>query len=581
MLQTIELLGGLALFLFGMNSLSSGLEKLAGGKMQGLLNRVTKNPFIGLGIGLGVTMVIQSSSAFTVMLVGLVNSGIMSLTAAIPMIFGSEIGTTFTAWILALNGIDAGTSVFAELLKPRYFSLIFGCIGMLMLFTSKRGKKHDLGMILIGFAILMNGMNMMSDAMSVLKDSDAFAQLLALLSNPIVALLAGILFTSIIQSSSAAIGILQAIVVTGSDTVTLGMALPLIFGINIGTCITGVLASIGVSKDAKRVSIIHMLISIFGAAMGLAVLLILNYAVHLEALQFGVDALGIAVAHTSFNVAKTFVLFPARKLISDLAMKILPDSADDSKVMLDDLLLNTPAVAVSECNKYAIKMCQTAEEAILTALSLTRKYDNKTAEHVLSLEDKLDKYEDELGSFLVKLSAEDISEDDSKTVSKILHSIGNFERIGDHAVNMLDVAEEMHEKKVTFSPEGQAEMSAITEALTEILHISTDAFCSGDIVGATRVEPLEQVIDDLIERSRINHIDRLTRGICTIQHGFVHSDLLNNYERVSDHCSNIAVAIIEIGHNSFETHEYLHEYKSQNNAIFNEYFNEYKQKYTF
>jgi len=576
----VQLIGGLAFFLFGMHIMSSGLEKLAGGRLQHMLGNVTRNPFAGVAIGCGVTIAIQSSSAFTVMLVGLVNSGILDLSSTVPMMFGSGIGTTFTGWITALNGIDSGTSNLLALLKPSNFSLIFALLGAVMVLFLKKQQQKDIGSILVGFAIIMTGMTMMSSSMSGLQSDPSFLSLLTAFKNPVIAFLASTLFTAVIQSSAATIGIMQAMVFNGSE-MTWSMAIPLILGLNIGTCATALLSSIGVSKDAKRVALIHVTKTVIGAVAFMIVIYGLDAILHFEIMNAPIDAFGIALFHTAFNLINT-VLIVAKGWLVGISKKLVKDGANDKKrVFIDTRLLNTPAIAVSECNKYVYNMCLIAKDALLSSIELTKKYDQSEADRILQLEDELDNYEDELGSFLVKLSERSISQSDSRVVSKILHSIGDFERIGDHAVNLIKVADEIVAKNVTFSAEGQKEIDIIEKALVEILDISCDSFINNDAALATRVEPLEQVIDELIDESKLRHVDRLTRGLCTIQHGFVHSDLLANFERVSDHCSNIAVAIIELGKDSFETHGYLHEVKDTDNKTFRQNFNEYLNKYSF
>ncbi|MBE6854797.1 MAG: Na/Pi cotransporter family protein [Ruminococcus sp.] len=576
--NVITLLGGLAFFLYGMTTMSNGLEKIAGGKLERALNKMTSNPFKGLVLGAGITIAIQSSSALTVMLVGLVNSGIMQLQQSVGVIMGSNIGTTLTAWILSLAGLE-GDSVFIKLLKPTSFSPIVALIGILLIMAAKSTKKKDIGSILVGFAVLMYGMTLMGDAMKPLQGMPEFQRILTAFNNPILGVAVGAIFTGIIQSSAASVAILQSLASSGS--VTFGMAIPIIMGQNIGTCVTSLISSIGVTKNAKRVAVVHISFNIIGTV----VLLIAYYGsdaiFHYAFTDSSIDAFGIAVCHSIFNVTTTILLFPFNKLLVKLAEKIVPITEEkETYAFLDDRLLNTPAFAISECKNMTDKMAGIAHDAIANAITLDKLYDKDVCTYVITQEDELDHYEDKLGTFLVKISGNDLSDADSQKVSLLLHTIGDFERIGDHATNLVKVAEEMHSKKISFSPQAQAEIAVLTAALSEIVEMTTNAFCNDDLSLAAKVEPLEQVIDELIAEIKSRHIERLQKGNCTIELGFVLSDLINNYERVSDHCSNIAVALIEVAQKCFDTHEYLSALKQTGDEAYNKYFKAYQEQYS-
>ena len=576
--NVITLLGGLAFFLYGMTTMSNGLEKIAGGKLERALNKMTSNPFKGLVLGAGITIAIQSSSALTVMLVGLVNSGIMQLQQSVGVIMGSNIGTTLTAWILSLAGLE-GDSVFIKLLKPTSFSPIVALIGILLIMAAKSTKKKDIGSILVGFAVLMYGMTLMGDSMEPLQDMPEFQRILTAFNNPILGVAVGAIFTGIIQSSAASVAILQSLAASGS--VTFGMAIPIIMGQNIGTCVTSLISSIGVTKNAKRVAVVHISFNIIGTV----VLLIAYYGsdaiFHYAFTDSSIDAFGIAVCHSIFNVTTTILLFPFNKLLVKLAEKIVPITEEkETYAFLDDRLLNTPAFAISECKNMTDKMAGIAHDAIANAITLDKLYDKDVCTYVITQEDELDHYEDKLGTFLVKISGNDLSDADSQKVSLLLHTIGDFERIGDHATNLVKVAEEMHNKKISFSPQAQAEIAVLTAALSEIVEMTTNAFCNDDLSLAAKVEPLEQVIDELIAEIKSRHIERLQKGNCTIELGFVFSDLINNYERVSDHCSNIAVALIEVAQKCFDTHEYLSALKQTGDEAYNKYFKAYQEQYS-
>ena len=540
---------------------------------------MTSTTIRSLALGAGITIAIQSSSAMTVMLVGLVNSGIMQLSQTVGVIMGSNIGTTLTAWILSLSGIDSDV-ILLQLLKPKNFAPIFALVGIIMIMASKNMRKKDIGAILVGFAVLMSGMEAMSSAVSPLAESESFASILTAFKNPIIGVLVGTVFTGIIQSSAASVGILQALALTGS--ITFGMAIPIIMGQNIGTCVTSLISSIGVSKNAKRVAVVHISFNVIGTAVCLTLFMIAQSVFGLDILESPIGVVGIAACHSIFNVFTTLILIPFSKQLVKIAEMVIK-SADDTPPahvpLLDERLLNTPGFAVSECGNLAKDMAKIAVENVALSQSLFDKYDDRISEKVLQNEEILDMYEDKLGTYLVRLSSKDPSEANSREISKLLHTIGNFERLGDHAVNLLKAAGEKNGKKINFSAEATAELKVITAALSEILHITLDAFINDSIEEAMNVEPLEQVIDKLVSEIKNNHINRLQRGDCTIELGFVLSDILTNYERISDHCSNIAVAMIEVAQNSFDTHEYLNTVKNMGDENFKRKFAAFSSKY--
>ena len=572
----ITLFGGLALFLYGMNLMSQGLEKLAGGKLEGILKKMTSNPVKSLFLGIGITAVIQSSSAVTVMLVGLVNSGIMQLSGTVGVIMGSNIGTTVTAWILSLVGIESD-NVWIKLLKPESFSPILALIGIVLMMSSKTSKKKDIGSIMIGFAILMYGMDFMSDSVSPLADMPEFTSMLTAFTNPLLGILTGLVLTAVIQSSSASVGILQALSLTGG--ISYGMAIPIIMGQNIGTCVTALISSIGVNKNAKRVAVIHIAFNLLGTAVCLLLYFILHFVVDLTFIEQAISPVGIAIVHSIFNITTTILLLPFSKHLVKLAEGTIKTEPEKEIAFLDERLLKTPSIALQECNHITTDMAFVSKRSMMDAMDLLFEYNEKKAGAVKKLEGEVDIYEDRLGSYLVKLSGYDLSDADSKQISKLLHTIGDFERISDHAVNIMEAAKEIEEKKVALSPEGLQEIKTATAAIREIMELAVKAFDENDLDLAYRVEPLEQVVDGIIEGIKLNHINRLQAGKCTIQQGFVLSDILTNYERVSDHCSNIAVAMIELSKSAFDTHEYLDKLKTMDDPVFRKMFTEYKKKY--
>ena len=576
--SVFTLCGGLAFFLYGMSVMSSGLEKAAGGRLEQLLKKMTANPFKSLLLGAGITIAIQSSSAMTVMLVGLVNSGIMELGQTVGVIMGSNIGTTLTAWILSLAGIESDT-VWLRLLKPESFSPVVAFIGIMLIMVSKDNRRRSAGSIMVGFAVLMYGMELMSDSVSPLADMPQFSAILTAFTNPILGVIVGAVFTGVIQSSAASVAILQALSLTGS--ITYGMALPIIMGQNIGTCVTALLSSIGVNRNARRVAVVHISFNLIGTLVFLVLFFGSDLFLHFVFMDWVIDPVGIAMVHSIFNIATTIMLLPFSRQLVRIANIVIPDTAGEQKfTFVDSRLLATPSVAIAECNSKTIEMAKIAKETIVKAISLLDVYDQEVADEVKVNEDKLDLYEDKLGTALVQLSSKALSDTDSRKVSKQLHTIGDFERIGDHAVNLWKAAEEIHDKGIRFSPQAEEELRTLTAALGEILDITTRAFSRDDLRLAGQVEPLEQVIDCLIADIKSNHIARLQKGHCTIEMGFVLSDILTNCERVSDHCSNIAVAQIETAQNTYQAHEYLNGVKNAGNDDFQQAFDHYRSCYS-
>ena len=578
--DVLSLLAGLVFFLFGMNTMSDGLEKAAGSKLEIILKKMTSNVFVSIIMGALITAVIQSSSATTVMLVGLVNSGLMAFENSIGVIFGANIGTTITAWFLSLVGVQSD-SFAMQMVKPQNFSPILAIIGIAFIMMSKSDKKKNLGTIFVGFTLLIFGMDIMSDSVSGLAEMPEFKDVLLKFNNPILGVLVGTVFTAIIQSSSASVGILQALSLTGSITYT--MAVPIILGQNIGTCATGLISGIGAGANAKRVSFTHMITNIIGSLVFMPVFLLVNSAMGSYFDENFVNPASIAIVHTIFNVTTVILLAPFTKLLGKLAHKVIKEKKGEEKgetavVYLDERLFRSPTVAVMECDNYTSQMAVISKTTILKALDLVFDYDKEEADLIKENEGILDTFEDELGTYLVKLSAEALSANDARTVSRMLHTIGDFERLGDHALNMKKVAQEIHEKKISFSSNAQKEIATLIEAITEIVVMTTRVYEKNDLVLASRVEPLEQVIDNLTAEIKSHHINRLQSGDCTIEMGFVLSDLLTNCERISDHCSNIAVAVIEAQNDSFDAHNYLNKIKYDNEE-FKMIYDEYNEKY--
>lgn len=578
--DVLALIGGLCLFLFGMNVMGEGLEKSAGSGLNRLLSKLTTGKLAGFMTGLGVTAVIQSSSATTVMVVGFVNSGIMTLKQAINVIMGANVGTTVTAWILSLTGIES-SNIIVQLFKPTSFTPLLALIGIAMTMFAKKTQSKDIGTILLGFATLMYGMDAMSGAVEGLKDVPEFQSILIMFQNPVLGVLAGAVLTGIIQSSSASVGILQALSSTGA--VTIGASIPIIMGQNIGTCVTALISSVGTNRNARRASLVHLSFNVIGSTVLLAVYCILNAVFSFEFANNPANEVTIAVCHSAFNILCTALLLPMSGLLEKLSYKFIKEPADEStgekKVELDERLMTTPAVAIDRCRVVSNRMAEISMNTLRSSLALLSEYNSDTAQQITADEAAVDHYEDILGSYLVKLSTYPMSERDSNEASKLLFVIGDLERISDHAINILRSAQEIKDKDLDFSTEAQAELKTIVGAVDEILTLTLDAFVSADPHKATLVEPLEQVVDVLKKQLRANHIFRLKKGECSIECGFVWSDILTNLERVSDHCSNVAVCIIEMAHDTMDTHSYMSKIKS-GDPEFERLFTEYKEKYT-
>ncbi len=577
----LSMIGGLALFLYGMDLLGEGLSRASGGRLEKILEKMTSNPLKAVLLGAGVTAVIQSSSATTVMVVGFVNSGIMKLQQAVGIIMGANIGTTATAWILSLSGIE-GDNFFIQLLKPTSFSPVLALIGVIMIMFTKKEKSHNIGKILVGFAILMTGMDAMSAAVKPLADVPEFANILLMFSHPILGLLAGTILTAIIQSSSASVGILQALCQTGA--VSYATALPIIMGQNIGTCVTALISAIGAKKNAKRAAMVHLFFNIVGTVLFMIVFYTINSFMEFAFLNTSATAAGIATIHSIFNVVATIVLLPFSKLLVKLATIAVPDEKEEETIenklhLLDVRFLDTPGIAIEQCKNVAYEMSDITKKALFAATKLLHQYDEDKVREIFEIEDMVDKYEDEMGNYLVKLSAKDLSERDSHTVSVLLHAIGDFERISDHAVNIAQSAKEMYDKDQRFSNKASVELEVFTKALDEVVNLSFDVFRNGDMNRALQVEPLEDAIDDLQTEIKNRHIKRLRKGKCTIEMGFILSDVVTSYERISDHCSNIALCLFQVNDDDFEAHDYISKLKTTNDQTYADYFSMYKNKY--
>ncbi len=568
----LTLIGGLCLFLFGMNQMGQALERRAGGSLQGLLSKLTTNKFAGFLTGMGVTAVVQSSSATTVMVVGFVNSGIMTLRQAINVIMGANVGTTATAWILSLGAIN-GDNLFLKLLKPTSFTPALALIGIIFYMFCKSSKKKDTGVILLGFAVLMFGMDTMSSAVAGLRDVPAFRELFVMFSNPILGVLVGAFVTAVIQSSSASVGILQALCVTGQ--ITLGTAIPIIMGQNIGTCVTAMLSSVGTNRNARRAAVVHLSFNILGTAIWLIVFWIAKAFFLPDAfINASANAATIATAHSIFNIACTLLLLPLSGLLEKLAYRLVPDAkvkTAEAVTLLDDRLLNTPAVALERCHVQVKYMAERAVLAMRTAIGCLSNYTDAAAEEVRDIEDETDKYEDTIGTYLIKLSAHQLGDKDSAEAAKYLKVIGDFERISDHAVNVVESVEELHDKGINLSGAAKKELASLCEAVVEIMDLAQQAFVGSDLAAASTVEPLEQVIDRLKEWIRMQHILRLQQGECSVEAGFVLSDLLTNLERTADHCSNIAGCVIDVHQSNMNLHESLRIAKAESSYYHEQY----------
>lgn len=572
----IPLILGLTFFLFGMNVMSGGLETMAGGGLERTMKKVTANDFLGFFLGAGITVAIQSSSAFTVMLVGLVNSGLLNFNNTFGLIMGSNVGTTLTAWLLSLAGIEG--KWYIELLNPSFFAPVLAFIGIAMQMVSNSDKKKQLGNIFIGFAILICGMDLMSDSMVSVRTIPGFDSFLATLKSPIIALLISTVFTGVIQSSAATIGIVQALALSGG--ITWEMAIPLVLGANIGTCVTALIGSLGTNKAAKRVVVMHFSVNAFGSIICMIIMYIIK-AFGVTILTAEIAMVGVAIVHTLFNAINTVLLLPIKKLIVKFCEVIVPEGEEKAHtVFLDERIFNNVPLAISECRRLVIEMAMHTKDALLTAIETVDNYDAETIEYVRELEGLTDKYEDKLGTYLVRLSSKDLTADESHGVARMLHSLSDFERITDHALNVCDLAQEIKEKSIVFSDEAKREISVVTNALKEILDITVESFINDDADLAAKVEPLEQVIDKLRDKLKARHIERLQKGECTVQLGFVFSDLLTNYERVSDHCSNVAVYTLQLHSENLDAHKYLRNVKARAVEEYVNEYNMYENKYS-
>ena len=576
--KVLTMIGGLCLFLFGMNLMGQALERRAGDKLRTLLDKMTSNVFAGFLTGLGITAIIQSSSATTVMVVGFVNSGLMTLRQAINVIMGANVGTTVTAWLLSLAGIDSG-NVWIKLLKPTSFTPVLALIGIIFYMFCKDAKKKDTGMILLGFATLMFGMDTMSGAVAGLKDVPGFAELFIMFKNPILGVLVGAVLTGIIQSSSASVGILQALALTGQ--VSYAAAIPIIMGQNIGTTVTALLSSVGTNKNAKRAAVVHLMFNVIGVVVLLTVFCIVKAVFAPAILNESATMYGIAIAHSLFNILCTAMLLPAGNILEKLAIRMVPDVThkEEAAVELDERLLATPSLALRQCRAVANDMAECAVRALENALTTFTHYTPVLADSIRADEDRCDHYEDVIGTYLVKLSAQKMGEAESEEATELLKTIGDLERISDHAVNVLESAEELQAKGLSFSGSARAELITLSDAIREILSLAETAFLHQDVEAAMKVEPLEQVIDTLKEEMRTRHILRMQQGQCSIEAGFVWSDLLTDLERTSDHCSNIAGCVIDAAQHNLNLHETLHAIR-RNDDSFQRRFRSYLEAYS-
>ena len=573
--DALEMIGGLCLFLFGMNIMGQALERRAGSRLRTTLSKMTGKTMTGFLTGLVVTAIIQSSSATTVMVVGFVNSGLMTLKQAIGVIMGANIGTTVTAWLLSLGGIS-GDAVWVQLLKPTSFTPVLALIGIIMYMFSRDSRKNDTGMILLGFATLMFGMDTMSGAVSGLRDVPAFREMFVAFTNPLLGVLAGAALTAIIQSSSASVGILQALALSGQ--VSYGAAIPIIMGQNIGTCVTALISSVGTSRNAKRAAVVHLSFNVIGTIVWLTAFCIVRTVAAPAILGESATMYGIAIAHSAFNIACTAILLPASGLLERLAIRLVPDGRKkESEVTLDEHLLATPPLALEQCSVVTEDMAYYAAGAMKKAIECVSDFDPKAAQEVRDSEDETDKYEDMLGTYLLKLGAEPLSDENSEEVTELLKLIGDFERIGDHAVNVIESAEELHEKQLEFSRSAKYELSVMSSAVCEVLDLAVKAFADNDAQAAKAVEPLEQVVDDLKNKLRTRHILRMKKGECSIEAGFVWSDLLTDLERASDHCSNIALCVLDMKKHTLSAHETQHE--REDVPEFSDQYRRYSEKY--
>ncbi len=581
--SVLTMVGGLALFLYGMDVLGDGLKKVSGGKLEIILEKLTSNKLMAILLGAGVTAVIQSSSATTVMVIGFVNSGIMKLSQAVGVILGANVGTTVTAWLLSLTGLE-GSSLVLQLLKPSSFSPILAIVAVIILSMSKKGK--DVATIMIGFAVLMIGMDTMSNAVKPLAEIPEFTNILLMFSNPVLGMLIGLVLTAIMQSSSASIGILQAMCVSGA--VSYSTAIPIIMGQNIGDCVAALLSSASAGRMAKRAAFVNLYYKIIKAAVFMAVFYALNAFLHFAFLGKPASALGVAVIHTAFNVVSVILIYPFTQVLEKLVYLTIPKSDAENQAqeavgreiqILDSRFLSRPGLALEHCKNAAIDMANLARESLFLSIQLLESFDKKAADKVIELEELVDNYEDELGSYLVKLSSKHLTEKDSQEISVLLHSIGDFERISDHAINIMESAEEMHEKKLYFSRKAEEELKIFTEAIKDIVNTTVQVFQQEDLKLAAMVEPMEEAVDNLNSEIKKRHVKRLRKGKCTIEMGFVLSDITTNYERVSDHCSNIALCLLQLNEENFGTHGFQDSMSVKDNAAFTAEVNRLKEHY--
>ena len=575
--SVFKLCGGLAFFLYGISSMSSGLEKVAGGRLESLLKKMTSNPIKGFALGAGITAVIQSSSAVTVMLVGLVNSRIMELSQTVSVIIGANLGTTITAWILSLASLNGTASLVFKFFQPTNFTPLLALIGIIMIMATKTNRRKSIGTILMGFAILMFGMEIMSGAMAPLADMDGFKNAMVAFSNPILGFIVGLILTMIIQSSSASIGILQALTITAS--VPVGVAIPIIFGQHMGACISAVVASIGATTNAKRVAGVHVIYNIISVGTCLPIFIILQAVFNFAFLKSDISPVQIALFHTGYNIFTAFLLLPFAKFIENLAIKFIPDKEDEHKVFLDERLLLSPNLAIAEAQNKTMKMASHVEKNVIYATKLLKRFESKKAEVVGINEEKIDRYEDKLENFLIKVSGRDLTEELSASVGRLLLNIGDFERIGDHASSILHIAERMNEKELRFSEAAVADIRIIVYAVLDVMRMTKTAYENSDNVLALDVEPLEQVVDRLIRKAKKRHIKRLQDGKCTVELDIMLTDLFNDLERISDHCSNIATSILQAQDTSLDRHELINRLRSADNTAFSQKYDEFKAKY--
>ena len=582
LLQIISLLGGLALFLFGMDVMGKSLERLAGGKLQTILAKMSSTVFRGFFLGIAVTAVIQSSSATTVMVVGFVNSGIMTLKQAIGVIMGSNVGTTVTSWLLSLTALE-GDSLIVQIFKPSTLAPLLGIVGIVLFMFTKREKNKGIGTILLGFMALMTGMELMSESMAFLKEEAWFSNLMGSFSNPILGIIAGAALTALIQSSSASVGILQGLCSTGA--ITVGNALPIILGQNIGTCVTAMISTVGANRNARRTALVHLYFNIVGVAIIALIVYGCNLFYPLEILAKDAGPMDIAILHTGFNLTATAILLPMNKLLEKLAYLTIPrQEIHQTPVLLDSRLLATPAVAIQRSMDIAVQMADAAQAAMEKAISLTKQFNEDVFEQVRQLENQTDAYEDALGSYLVQLTGQKLTVEDNRILNTVLYTISDFERIADHAMDIAKAGREMHQKNIRFSPQAVEELAVLEQAVTDVIAHTFNAFRQQDLYQAMKVEPQEQVVDALVKEVKSRHVRRLRDGLCSVEYGFVLEDLLTNYERSADHCSNVAVEMLQVSEGKLEAHEYLNALKSgqlRESAQFSERFRKYRARYTF